>query len=228
MAVRIYVDVREEKTGIPSMLEAAGLMVIRRQLPMGDYLISESIVIERKSAFDFARSLFDGRLFEQASRMSEAYPTVIYIIEGDPIRIRRFRGLQKQLYSALTTLILDYDVRVIYTQGPESTAEVLEAIARRTHESGGGRIVIHKKPKLESIVDWQLYILQAFPKIGPRTAIKILERFNTLERFCRASMSELSTIPGLGERKAEDIRRILITPYKPGARKKTSTLDEYT
>ena len=228
MKPRIYADVREEKSGIPAILEASGLIVIRKQLPMGDYIISDSIVVERKSAYDFARSLFDGRLFEQARRMSESYPMVVYVVEGDPGRIRRYAGRQKQLYSAMAALTLDYDARILISSGPQATAEIIKALARRIQGQAGGRLVIHKKPRLEDVEAWQLYVVQSFPQVGPKTAEKILEHFGTVERFCRATMAELSKIPGLGEKKAEAIRRILITPYRRGRKRTVGTLDEYT
>ena len=71
-------------------------------------------------------------------------------------------------------------------------------------------------------------MVQSFPQVGPKTAEKILEHFGTVERFCRATMAELSKIPGLGEKKAEAIRRILITPYRRGRRRTVGTLDDYT
>lgn len=228
MTVRVYADVREEKSGIPAILESSGLLVIRRQLPIGDYIVSDQVVVERKSAYDFAKSLFDGRLFDQARRMSESYPLIVYIVEGDPGRIRRFASRQKQLYSAMVTLTIDYDARILISSGPQATAEIIEAIARRLQGGGGSRLVIHKKPKLEDVEAWQLYVLQSFPQIGPKTAERILERFGTVERFCRATMAELSTVPGLGEKKAENIRRILITPYRQGKKRSQGTLDDYT
>ncbi|MEB3774287.1 MAG: helix-hairpin-helix domain-containing protein [Desulfurococcales archaeon] len=227
MASRIYADLREEKSGIPSILESMGLIVIRRNLPVGDYIVGDDVVVERKSAYDFAKSLFDGRLFNQAKRMAEAYQVTVYIVEGDPGRIRRFANRQRQLYSAMVTLTLDYNARIMISSGPQATAEILGALARRLQSQGSG-FIIHKKPKLEDLQEWQLYIIQSFPQVGPKTAEKILERFQTIERFCRASISELSTVPGLGERKAENIKRILVTPYKARIdKKRMKTLDSF-
>jgi ERCC4-type nuclease len=38
----------------------------------GDYRIEESVLIERKTASDFAQSPVTGRLFEQAARMAKS------------------------------------------------------------------------------------------------------------------------------------------------------------
>ena len=220
----VYVDIREEKSGIPAILEKAGLVVVRKQLPMGDYLISDTIIVERKTAYDFARSLFDGRLFEQARRLSESYPVVVYIIEGNPYRLRRYRTRLKQLTAALVTLSIDYGARTLFSEGPLHTASIIESLAARL-ESGRRGIIIHKKPKIEDTRAWQLYVLQSFPGIGPKTAERILERFGSLQGFFNASMAELSKIPGIGEKKAETIRRIITYGGRPRPRAKLSLED---
>jgi ERCC4-type nuclease len=52
--VRIYVDVREERSNIPRLLEEEGILVVRKRLDVGDYLVSEDSVVERKSVNDLA------------------------------------------------------------------------------------------------------------------------------------------------------------------------------
>ena len=230
MKPRVYVDVREERTGIPSMIEAEGVSVIKKSLSMGDYVIPEDIVIERKSVRDFAKSLYDGRLFEQARRLGEHYNIIIYIVEGSP-RYFAKTGRAKQLYSALAALTIDYNARVVYTDSENSTALYIAGLAKRVAREGTrGSIILHKKPKISpnDVRAWQLYIVQSFPSIGPKTAEKVLEAFGSLEEFCKASMSELSRIPGMGEKKAEVIKRILATPYKRRQEKKThKRLDDF-
>ena len=230
--IRIYADVREDPSGIPSLLESSGLLVIRRSLPIGDYVISDDVVIERKTARDFLKSLFDGRLFDQASRAVEAYDNLVYVIEGDPSRIAVRTGRGKQYYSALITLVTDFNAKVIYSSGPRDTATIIESIARRMSERREGRSVpvLKGKPRSANIRDWQVYIVQAFPGIGAKTAVKIMEKFQTIERFCRASVAELSQVEGLGEKKAQEIKRILITPFTPKekkAEKRVGSLEDY-
>lgn len=211
--VRVYVDVREERSPVPGLLRSLGVQVIVKQLPMGDYLVSDSIVVERKAGWDFARSLFDGRLFEQASRLASHYDRVYIIVEGRLVP-GRYRGRERSLYAAVAALESEYGVRVLNSHDPQGTAYLIESLARLSSRGGGQRVVIHKKPRLSSVEEWQLYILQAFPGIGRKTAEKILERFGSLERFFTASKAEISKVEGLGDRRAEEIKRILVSPYR--------------
>ena len=56
-------------------------------MPAGDYVLSDRVVVERKTGPDLAASIKDRRLFEQIDRLAEAYDAVVLIIEGEPIHI---------------------------------------------------------------------------------------------------------------------------------------------
>ncbi|MEB3851739.1 MAG: helix-hairpin-helix domain-containing protein [Desulfurococcales archaeon] len=224
--VRVYADKREEQSGVPAELEKLGVLVIRKVLPLGDYLVSDDAVVERKTVRDFASSLVDGRLFDQARRLAEAYGHVYYIVEGSPRYLTRWGDRGHQTLAALTSLIVDYGAQVLWSDGPHSTAYLIAQLARRYQEErGGASVAVHHKPRLEGVEDWQVYIVQAFPGVGPKTARAILEYFGTLEEFCRAPLAELSKVPGLGEKKAERIRAILSTPFSRRRRRRGSLED---
>ena len=57
------------------------------RLVVRDYRVEESVLIERKTASDFAQSLVTGRLFEQAARMAKSEFRPAYILEGAPSRL---------------------------------------------------------------------------------------------------------------------------------------------
>ncbi|MEM1927575.1 MAG: ERCC4 domain-containing protein [Acidilobaceae archaeon] len=211
--VRVYADYREEPSGIPSLLEAAGLIVFRKQLEIGDYVLPGGVAVERKTVADFASSLFDGRLFEQASRLSDSYDVVVYIVEGDPRDFRLFHNKLKQIHSALAALVLSFDARILFSSSPRESASLIEALARKSaEERGGGRAVIHKKPRLSTLREWQLYVVSSLPGIGPRLAEKLLEQFKTVENVFTASLAELQRV--VGESRAERIKALLKTPYE--------------
>lgn len=227
--VRIYVDVREERSSIPRLLEKEGVLVIRRKLDVGDYLVSENSVVERKSVGDFASSLFDGRLFDQARRLNETYDNIYYVIEGNIKKLAyRWSSRLKQFSSAMVTLATVFDAKILWSSNEENTAYILLALAKNLQASGERtHIIIHKKPKLSSIGEWQFYIVQSFPGIGPKLAESVLNEFKTLERFCTASITELSRVPGLGERKAELIKKILKISFRPSVTKKLYNLEDF-
>jgi len=66
--LRMVIDERERKSGIPDLLKQVGVKVEMTNLPVGDYIVAPETVVERKSVHDFISSVFDGRLFDQCNR----------------------------------------------------------------------------------------------------------------------------------------------------------------
>ena len=46
--LRIIIDERERKSGIPKLLQKIGINVEVKTLPIGDYIVSHETVVERK------------------------------------------------------------------------------------------------------------------------------------------------------------------------------------
>ena len=59
---RVIVDMREFRSTLPSLLHAHEVQVIPATLQVGDYVISPSMVVERKSVADLIQSFNSGRL----------------------------------------------------------------------------------------------------------------------------------------------------------------------
>src|SRR3954449_13221931 len=94
-------DHGERRSGVPAALERLGVHARGTRLPAGDYVVSDRLVVERKGPTDLAASIKDRRLFEQLARLADAYPSVVLIIEGDPIHIHE-AAWQGALGRALT------------------------------------------------------------------------------------------------------------------------------
>jgi ERCC4-type nuclease len=79
--VQVVVDDRERPSGVVAELEKLDALVLKIER-VGDYCIDGAVLIERKTAADFAQSLIDGRLFGQAKRMATSSLRPAYIIVG--------------------------------------------------------------------------------------------------------------------------------------------------
>lgn len=80
---RIIVDMREFRSSLPSMLHAAGIQVVPCTLNVGDYILSPTMCVERKSLPDLIQSFNSGRLYTQCELMSIHYQHPILLIEFD-------------------------------------------------------------------------------------------------------------------------------------------------
>ena len=80
---RVVVDERERQSGVPEALSKLNVRVYFSRLRVADYVISPEIAVERKALPDFVSSVYDGRLFVQASEISSSYRKPYLIVEGD-------------------------------------------------------------------------------------------------------------------------------------------------
>ena len=210
----IIVDFREAFS-IKLKLSELGSHVVEKSITPADYVLSENCAVERKTLKDFLRSIYDGRLFEQVERLAKAYEKPILIVEG-----YRLQGLEnvenpKIFWGALGRVLAEWGVSVIFTPDERGTALFLYSLAEKLQKESERRVLAKRKPRVYTLREKQLLILQGLPNIGPERAAKLLERFGTLRRVFQASERELLSVEGFGKKIVRQIREILDTKY-PG------------
>jgi len=213
----IYVDERERSSEVPKILAARGASIVFKVLEVGDYVVSERVGIERKSASDFIRSIVDGRLFDQASRLKKAFEKPVIVVEGSVSRALRFSKIHRNaVLGAQLALSIDMGISLVFARGPEETADIVLLIARREQEKRGGvRALSPRAPRLSSVEERQLYVLQSLPHVGPKIARKILEMYGSIRNFfCNATLRDLASIEGLGEKRAAEIIQLINAVYR--------------
>ena len=206
-SLRIVADERERKSGIPQLLKKAGLDLEVKTLPVGDYIVSSETVVERKSIQDLVSSVFDGRLFDQCSRLREHYAHPILALEGNPEDLADILENPLVFYGAVSSAALDYNVSVISTPDAEHTARLLASMAARRGASQGP--LLKKIRKYQDIQRQQLTVLGSLPGVGETLSQRMLERFGSPMEVLAASTADLAKVPGLGRARAQRIRRVL-------------------
>lgn len=69
--ISVVVDDRESQGGVLRALSAMeGVQVVTSRLPVGDYLVDDKLLFERKTLTDLVHSIKDGRLFRQCLRLA--------------------------------------------------------------------------------------------------------------------------------------------------------------
>jgi DNA excision repair protein ERCC-4 len=192
-APAVLYDHREERCGIPRALRAAGIAAAAAQLPVGDYVLSDRVVVERKTGADLAASIKDRRLFEQVDRLAEAYDAVVLVIEGEPIHIA-----QASWKGALARVLLS-GAAVIATTDAADTAEWLARLQRLQTRAPGdarGRPRVRRPTGDRARVAED--VLTCLPGISTVGARRLLEHFGSLPAIFSASADELREVPGIG------------------------------
>lgn len=210
--VYIIVDPRERNSGVPEAILEMGGIIEYKQLTEGDYLISKRIRVERKTSTDFIKSIYDGRLFDQARRMIIVCEKPVLVVEGDLQEVLSMVRSPKIIWGALVSLFINYGFCAFFTTTPEETAQLLIILAEHERRPPIERELVRFKPRISTIRDWQLYILQGLPGIGRKSAYKLLKRFKTVKNVINASPLELSAV--IGDKKAKKILTVLNAEFK--------------
>lgn len=204
----IWVDHRELSSPVAEHLRQLGTSPVPTTLPDGDYLLSEEVVIERKSAEDFISSLLDGRLFTQLRELKRGYPKPILVVEGD--LEGAMRGVKDDaLWGALSSIVVDLGVAVVRTLSPRETAMFLAATQKRLGKRKGGPPPLRKKRGGMTVEEQKRFVLEGLPHISSSTAQRLLEEFGTLKGVFSASEEELKKVKGIGEKKARDLYHLM-------------------
>ncbi|MEM3841625.1 MAG: ERCC4 domain-containing protein, partial [Candidatus Micrarchaeaceae archaeon] len=138
--VKVIVDSRERNASITKRLEALGAIIHVETAPVGDYILSDRVAIERKTVADLQSSILNGRLFDQLARLKAAYQFPILLIEGDMSEFSLGSNISKGLIAAAC---IDYGVSVISSSSPEETSEIVYYMAK--HEQSLGKRQISMK-----------------------------------------------------------------------------------
>ncbi|QMU54497.1 MAG: heavy metal resistance protein CzcA [Nitrosopumilus sp.] len=210
--LRIVVDEREKKSGIPDLLKSVGLNLEMKTLPIGDYIVAPETVVERKSIRDLMASVFDGRLFDQCSRLKENFEHPIVLVEGNVDEIEEITENPLIFYGAISTVVLDFKIPVIPTPSAAHTAKLLVSMCSRKDAPKGP--YLKKIKKSSDLEKQQLSVLCSLPGIGEKFAIRMLTKFGTPLKVFSATTSELAKVEGLGESRAKKIKKTLDSKSK--------------
>jgi len=204
--LRVLIDEREKNCKVHLYLRSYGLYILFRQLPVGDYIISNDCAIERKNMRDFVNSVIEGRIFDQASRLSQSYPKSAIIVEGDLEYIyATLKSGIKAFYGVLSSIWLNLGVAFFFTRDEQDTAQLIYSMIKHEQEEFKKIITIKGKSKYASISEKQILTVSSFPGIGYKLAVRLLKKFGSIKNIVLASIAELSSVEGLSRGKAEKL-----------------------
>jgi DNA excision repair protein ERCC-4 len=221
--LRIVVDEREKKSGIPDLLKAVGINLEIKTLPVGDYIVAPETVVERKSISDLISSIFDGRLFDQCNRLKEHFAHPVLLMEGDVDEIEQIVENPFVFYGALASVAIDFKIPIIPTPNATHTAKLLVSMCSRKDASKGP--FLKKIRKSDDLARQQLSVLCSLPGVGEKLATRMLERFGSPVQTLNASVADLAKVDGLGEARAKKIKQTLERQSKLRKESNQSTLD---
>ncbi|MWV41839.1 DEAD/DEAH box helicase [Natrialba sp. INN-245] len=217
-AIEIVADQREMDANIARDLsKREGVEVRLETLDVGDYVLSDRVVVERKSVADFVDSLVGGdrSVFEQVGAMARHYSRPIVVVEGDGLYDQRDVH-PNAIRGALSSLAVDFGASVLRTESEAETTELLAVIAGREQDLSDRKVSVHGEKQAKTLGEQQEYVVSSIAEIGPVTARSLLEEFGTVEAVMTASEAELQEADGVGAVTAERIREVVGSQYTGG------------
>ena len=215
--VEIVIDQRELDASIARNLSRRDGIVTRLEtLQVGDYVVSDRVVVERKTVSDFLDTLVGGdrSLFEQVGDDARHYARPVVVIEGEDLYGER-NVHPKSINGALASLAVDFGASVLRTADEGETADLLASIARREQDESDREVSIHGEKQSRTLDEQQVYTVASIAEVGPVIARALLKHFGSVEAVMTAEEDELREAEGVGEVTAERIREVVSSEYDP-------------
>ena len=213
--VEIVADQRELDSHIARDLSTReGIETRLETLAVGDYVLSDRVVVERKGVDDFLDTLVGGdrSMFEQVGAAARHYARPVVVIEGH--RLYESRNVHPNaIRGALASLAVDFGASVMQTADADGTADLLEVIARREQETDDRAVSVHGEKGGKTLAEQQEYVVGSVAEVGPVTARALLEHFGSVEAVMMAEEDDLLAVDGVGEVTADRIRTVTASPY---------------
>ena len=201
--IKITCDFREKKSGIPELLIQKNAEVDFSNLIVGDYIINNQIIVERKSAEDFIQSIINNRLFEQCAKLKTKSERTLILVEGDPYKTKH-KINEQAIRGALLSILASWQIPIINSKNIDDSVEILCMLGIQSlKNSEFVRLQNGSRPK--RIKNQTLGFLQGLPGTGPTLAGRLLEHFGNIRSIINATDEELTIIEGLGKKKAKKI-----------------------
>ncbi|ORX49370.1 hypothetical protein BCR36DRAFT_291953 [Piromyces finnis] len=138
---QIIVDVREFRCSLPLLIHTKEINVKPCTLIVGDYILTPTHCVERKSVNDLIQSFKSGRLYNQVESMSTYYKQPILLIEFNQDKSFLLQSVNKSeisnedIQSKIVLLLLAFpNLKILWASSPYASSEMFDDIKKSQKE----------------------------------------------------------------------------------------------
>jgi len=199
------------------MLKNRSIDVKLDQLEIGDFLLPDETVIERKTVNDLINSVVDGRIWLQASNLTQYKHPIILVESRDKWKSFYFSNTKnphKIYFSAISAITYSFSIPVITLDSKYDTIDFVESLWKKITSEKPSSRPVKKMRKTASYDEIRENLLAQIPGISISKAKSLLNHFGTIQNITNANVTELKQLNGIGKKLAKVISAILQEEYK--------------
>ncbi len=212
----IIVDSREAHTAskIVKGLKKLGVNIQIEVLDKGDYVLSDTCAIERKTVQDFVQTLTHRNLFQQLYELKEGYTKTLMLLEGRLPTIYEFSKIKPAAIWGTLFQLAKNGIPMINTTSYKESIDFLHVAARQEQIVKKRSPAIHPIKNYKTIPEAQIFLLASLPNIGKEKATAILKSHETPINALVNADKWPQTVHGLGPKITKKAREILSKPFE--------------
>lgn len=216
MIPTVVCDSRENRSQVLRELEKLGCnIVIEGNMPVADYVCSDRVAMERKTAEDFWHDFIENKeFFPKLLDLKKAYEIPILIFECDPIEIYTIRNIPGDTVDAILNTIARLGIAVRYTYNAQGTAKLLKWFALKEQTGGQTRLIQMHGSRREMNPQQKLeYAVSAIDGVGRGTAVNLLKHFHSFKAIVNADIEQLKEVDLVGKATAIKLKDFFEREY---------------
>lgn len=208
--MKLVIDEKETRTPdwekIKKYLEDKEIEYEIKTLLVGDFIIDDSICVERKCISDFYASIRGDHLWRQTRNMRHNYKHNFIIISGNVAELYtnyHTKFILGAYLGALTRLAVMENMSVVQVENSLQLIDVIVRISKKIIEPV-------KNLQVERIrlsgKDVKLNIVMCIPGIGISKA-RIISAKYSIKQLCNCPLERLLKLKGIGTKHANEIKK---------------------
>jgi len=163
-------------------------------LKTGDYVLDDCVV-ERKATADFVRSIYDGRLFNQCTRMVAEFRRQFLIIQGIPFYSDT--GIHRNaILGAMASVQTRYNIPICFVF---DTPDLVTMVNYLLTKAVGNKDINTQLSIAPIKCDPNLAATMQIPQVSYKKAKLLMDKFKTIGKLLKADSKEIKKIKGIGK-----------------------------
>jgi len=206
----IIIDIREPDY-LKKRLEKKGIKVKKEILDIGDFLLPNDVIIERKED-DIIQSIKSGRIFNQLHHLKEYKHPILVIINKNLWKIfykSRSRYIDKAFFGFLSTCIYKFNIPVVILDDKEEFIEFVSRLYNDITSGKKGKVPVAKIKKDIPLEKRKAMILAQVRGMSYEKARKLLDKYKSIVNVGKQPIEKLMKVEGIGKKTAQYIKEEL-------------------